>query len=277
MKLRAPLPPDRTVRQLENHFEVERAIASRLKQVDRMERTRIYRTMYHELFEKVPDHPRLKRRDNSEHTAAVSRARLRLLNRFINSSAVVVEFGPGDCRFSYELCRHVKSVYGVDLSDQRRNQEDVPDNFRLLLYDGYSLELEDNSVDVCFSDQLIEHLHPEDTALHFEMVRSILKDGGIYVFCTPHKFTGPHDISKYFCKEAEGFHLKEWTYAELMSVLRGLGYRSPQGFTSFRSRSIRVPVWCFLLIERLLGLLPGSSRRTLGRRMVGDICLAALR
>lgn len=277
MKLRAPPPPDRTVRQLENHFEVEKAIASRLKQVDRSERARIYRTMYQELFEKVPDHPRLKRRDNPERSTAISRARLRLLNRFITGSAVMVEFGPGDCRLSYELCRHVKSVYGVDLSDQRRNHEDVPHNFRLLVYDGYNLALEESSVDIFFSDQLIEHLHPEDTALHFQMVRDILKDGGVYVFWTPHKFTGPHDISKYFCEEPQGFHLKEWTYAELVSVLKGLGYRSWQGFWSVRSRSIRVPVWCFLLVERLLRLLPGSARRRFGRRLVGEICLAALR
>lgn len=277
MKLRTPPPPDRTVRQLKNHFEVEKAIASRLKQVDRAERARIHRTMYDELFEKVPDHPRLRRREDPQRSAAINRARLRLLNRFINNHTVMVELGPGDCRLSYELCRHVKSVYGVGLSDEREDYQDAPENFRLLVYDGYNLALEQNSIDIFFSDQLVEHLHPEDTALHFKMARDILRDGGVYVFCTPHKFTGPHDISKYFCKEPQGFHLKEWTYAELVSVLRELGYHSWQGFWSVKSQSFRVPVWCFLVVERLLRLLPAFARRVLGRYLLGNICLAAWR
>lgn len=275
MKLLLPPPPDRTTDQLRNHFEVERAIASRLREADREGRARIYPTMYDELFEKVPDHPRLARRDDRRRSEAASATRLGLLTRFLNGSMVVAEFGSGDCRFAHELCRRVKFVYGVDISDQRGEHDAAPENFKLILFDGYNLALEGASVDLALSDQLVEHLHPDDATLHFKMVRDVLKEDGAYVFRTPHLFTGPHDVSKYFCDQPEGFHLKEWTYTELVPVLRGLGYRRYEAFFPFRSRAIRVPVWCVKLTESLLKRLPRPIRQWAARYLLREIFLAA--
>ena len=55
----------------------------------------------------------------------------------------------------------------------------MPNNLKLTIYDGYNLELQESSVDVVFSDQLIEHLDPEDVRLHFALVKRILKPQGI--------------------------------------------------------------------------------------------------
>ena len=82
----------------------------------------------------------------------------------------------------------------------------------------FLVTIDEESLDIVFSDQLIEHFHPEETELHFRLVNRILKKGGKYIFRTPHALTGPHDISKYFCDEPEGFHLKEWTFSELNIV-----------------------------------------------------------
>jgi SAM-dependent methyltransferase len=274
IKPRLRCPPDRTIEQLENHFRVESAIAARLKQANRGERVRIYRTMYDDLFSKVPDHPRLVRRRDAARTAAVNLVKLRLLRRFLDNATVAVELGAGDCRFSYELCRRTGFVYGVDISDQRSAFDDVPENFEHVVYDGYDLPLAKNSVDIFFSDQLIEHLHPEDLALHFQLVLGILKDGGVYVFRTPHRFSGPHDISMYFRDEACGFHLKEWTYRELLPIVRGIGYRSMRGYRGIKGRPIRMPIWSLMLVESVLGSLPGSARRSLAYRLSPEICMA---
>jgi SAM-dependent methyltransferase len=231
--------------------------------------------MYDELFDKVPDHPRLTRRADPERAAAINGARLKLLERFLHQPATVAEFGSGDCRFAFELCRRARFVYGLDISDQRGRSDDTPENFELVIYDGYNLPLRENSVDLVLSEQLVEHLHPEDVSLHFQMARDILKGGGVYVLHTPHRFTGPHDVSKYFCDEPAGFHLKEWTYAELVSVLRESGYRSWEGFSSFRARPIRVPVACLILVESVLRVLPRFPRRLLARYLLRDIFLAA--
>src|SRR5262245_59143349 len=183
MKLRKPLPPDRSFEQVRNHYLVEKAIAERLKKASREERKLIYATMYGDLFNQVPDHPRLTQRNDEQLTRAANKSKLEIVSDFLNKSNVFVEFAPGDCRFAIEVAKYVKNVYAVDISDQRSQTDDMPKNFRLIEYDGYSLkEIEENSVDIIFSYNLIEHLHPEDTELHFELAYHILKHGGKYVF-----------------------------------------------------------------------------------------------
>ena len=43
-----------------------------------------------------------------------------------------------------------------------------------------------------------------DTELHFEIVHKILKPGGMYALRTPHRQSGPHDVSRWFADEPEG-------------------------------------------------------------------------
>jgi SAM-dependent methyltransferase len=255
----------RTLEQIRNHYEIEKTIAIRLKKATREERKIIYRTMYDELFKQVPDHPRLKCRENPKLTALVNRNKLKLIEKFINKSTVFVEFAPGDCRFATSICDRVRSVYGVDISDQRGQFDNVPDNFKLIIYDGYDLQMQENSTDVVFSDQLIEHLHPEDTELHFQLVRKILRPQGVYVFRTPHRFSGPHDVSRYFSDEAEGFHLKEWTYSEIVKILKRLKYSSWSGYKYTKRNLIKKPFAYLIIIGYILNILPKRLRRIMSR------------
>jgi len=147
-KLKKKLPSNRTFEQIRNHYEVERAIATRLKKTIREGRKIIYQTMYDELFKQVPDHPRLKRREDPEMTALASQNKLKLIEKFIDKSTIFVEFAPGDCRFAINICNRVRFVYGVDISDQRGQLDNVPDNFELIIYDGYDLQMQENSTDV---------------------------------------------------------------------------------------------------------------------------------
>jgi SAM-dependent methyltransferase len=279
LKLKLEPPPDRTADQLEHHFQVERAIATRLLRADRSERTNLYRSMYDELFAQVPDHPRLTRRRNETATAAVNLERVKLLRRFLHPGAAVVEFGPGDCRLAFELCRYARSVCGVDISDQRgSSHEEPPANFTHVVYDGYHVPLDEQSADVVFSDQLIEHLHPLDTAHHFGLVHRLLKDGGVYVFRTPHRLTGPHDVSRYFGDEPRGFHLREWSYAELTGVLRDAGYRSWRALYGVKGRHVLVPACCLAAAESLLRACPRGLGRGLARLLFrGGVCMVAYR
>ena len=54
--------PDR----IRHHYEVERELAARLRASNREERTVLFQTLYDELFRRVPDHPRLTRRESPE-------------------------------------------------------------------------------------------------------------------------------------------------------------------------------------------------------------------
>lgn len=267
-KLKKKLPSDRTFEQIRNHYEVEKAIATRLKRATREERKIIYQTMYDELFKQVPDHSRLKRRENPKMTAIVNQNKLKLIEKFIDKSTIFVEFAPGDCRFAISICNRVRFVYGIDISDQRGQLDNVPDNFELIIYDGYDLQMQENSADVVFSDQLIEHLHPEDTEFHFQLVRKILRVQGVYVFRTPHRFSGPHDVSRYFSNEAEGFHLKEWTYSEIAKILKRLEYSSWSGYKYTKRDLTRKPFAYFIIIEYILTMLPKRLRKITSRYLL---------
>lgn len=257
MKLKKPLPHGRNYEQIMNHYLVEKSIAERLKKSNREERKLIYKTMYEELFSKVPDHPRLIRRNSEQLTAKANKNKISLIHRFIDKSSEFIEFGPGDCRFAYKVANHVKNVYGIDIYDQLNPTDNVPGNFQLIVYDGYNLdEIASNSIDIVFSDQLIEHFHPEDTKLHFKLVHRVLKPGGKYIFRAPHPLSGPHDVSVYFCDEAEGLHLKEWTYTEIKEMLMDLEYSNFHTRWRVKGIDLKLPYSYFAMCEQILGLFP---------------------
>jgi len=275
MKLKRPLPPNRSLEQIRNHYLVEKAIAERLKQADREGRKLIYSTMYNDLFSQVPDHSRLARREDDQLTLIANKSKLALVHNFLDKSTVFAEFAPGDCRFAIEVAKYVKFVYGIDISDQRSKTNVTPENFKLIVYDGYDLEeVEDNSIDIVFSDNLIEHFHPEDTKSHFELVHRILKEGGKYVFRTPHSFSGPHDISSYFSDEPEGFHLKEWTYIELKRMLKQLKYSKLDSHWYVKGK-LKMPYIYFEMAERILSLFPKRYIKGVVRYLIPlIICVA---
>jgi SAM-dependent methyltransferase len=270
-------PGRRTEEALRRHYEIEKAIADRLRASSRDERRDIFRTMYDVVFEKVPDHPRLTAREDPAVTARANRRKFVLVQPYLSHRTVFVEIAPGDCRFAAELARHVRVAYGLDISDQRGPTLQAPPNFRLVLYDGFDCPLRPAIVDVAFSDQLLEHLHPDDVGHHVEMVRDFLKTGGVYIISTPHRYTGPHDISRHFSDEPQGFHLKEWTNRELLALLKRHGFRRRRAYWRVRSLRLRLPLMYFRVIEAVLSALPVRHRRRLGIYLTPNIILGAVK
>jgi SAM-dependent methyltransferase len=280
MKLKKPLPKNRSLGQIVNHYKVEKSIAERIKKANSQEeRTQIYVRMYDELFSQVPDHPRLTQRENEESTLIANKNKFSLLLGFINKSSIIVEFGSGDCRFAMEeLASHVAFVYGIDISDQRKPCHHEKDNFKLILYNGYSLnDIKENSVDIVFSDQLVEHFHPKETMSHFKLVHQILKKGGKYIFRTPHALSGPHDISGYFSDEPEGFHFKEWTYIEIEQIIDEIGYSGLFEYWAAKSIRVRLPNLYFTTCENLLSLFPKRYIRCISKYLLPNILCAAVK
>jgi len=60
-----------------------------------------------------------------------------------------------------------------------------PANFTLIISDGCSIPAQRNSVDVAYSNQLMEHLHPDDALEQVHNVLDVLKPGGVYICITP--------------------------------------------------------------------------------------------
>lgn len=136
--------------------------------------------------------------------------------------------------------------------------------------DGVHLEHFESSesYDAVISDQVLEHLHPEDVDAHLRGVRKILKPGARYIFRTPHRFSGPHDVSRVFdCDKPLGMHLKEYTYRELIAAVRQAGYRReyypfvPIGNAAAKRFVGGLYVRVLVTVEALLSLVPDHKLR----------------
>lgn len=265
----------RTREQLRRHYEVEHELAQRLLHSTREQRTALFRTLYDELFERVPDHPRKRRRESEEDTRRAVAGRMALLRDFLPGAGTFLEIAPGDCTLAFEVCRRVKQVLAVDISDQTGGRRPASPNFKLIVYDGYRLDIPDESVDLAFSYQFLEHLHPDDVEGHFALVRRVLKPGGAYIFATPHRFSGPHDVSRHFTLEPTGFHLKEWTYREMWALLRRVGFSTAHTYRFGKARLSGLWNGGTRLLEWLLGGLPRSLQRAASARVFESVTIIA--
>ena len=255
----------RTFEQIRHHYEVEKELASVLRNASREERPGLYCQVYAELFRKVPDHPSL--REDTEQAARSLRTQMGFLRRFLNTDAVLMEIGSGICMLALEAAKYVGKVYALDVEDQTATTTKRPDNFELIIYDGIDIPLPEGSVDIAYSNQVIEHLHPDDASRHARDILKVLAPGGIYICATPHRFAGPCDVSMYFDDEATCFHLKEYTTTELSRLFEHAGFSSVSAYCGLRGRFARVPLCLVKMCEAALGVLPRRVRKALAARL----------
>lgn len=101
--------------------------------------------------------------------------------------------------------------------------------------------------DVVVSDQVLEHIAPIDLAMHLKSVRLSLKAGGIFIVRLPNKLFGPHDVTRIIDfsntgkTKAEGTHLNESTYGEIIPILE------KNGFNNIKTPLPRIPKLGYML------------------------------
>jgi SAM-dependent methyltransferase len=256
---------DRNLADLKRHYDVERALGDRLRTLPAAERRAMYGRIYNELFARVPDHPQLTRKVAPERQRQKTTAEFRLLRKFITPDSTFLEIGAGDGAVSLRVAEDVKSVTALDVSDIILKDIAAPANVRLLVFDGCEIPLAPDSVDVAYSNQVIEHLHPEDAALQMSSLLRILKPGGSYVCVTPNRLNGPHDISMFFDTVATGLHMKEYTYREMDRFFRSLGFDRTGACLGIKGRFAVLPIWCAGIVETALSILPTRLRMSVGR------------
>lgn len=247
--------------QLRRHYEIEKKLAARLRSASREERRYLYTALYDELFQQVPNHPQLlQKADSKRRLIAVSRQML-LLKRFLKPDSIFLEVGSGDSSLSREVAKYVKKVYAIDVSAEITKNEVFPQNFRLIISDGCSIPVPQGSISIAYSNNLMEHLHPEDSYDQLQNIYSALKLGGKYICITPNRISGPHDISRFFDDVATGFHLKEYTVEELSRVFAGIGFSKVHTYIGGRGIIVRFPASVIKTCERILCGLPSSLRK----------------
>jgi SAM-dependent methyltransferase len=188
---------------------------------------------------------------------------MQLLARLLDKKKLFLEIGPGDCALAFHVAAFVRHVYAVDVSTTITRAAHAPENFSLLFSDGSTLPVPPNSIDIIYSNQLVEHLHPDDVDDHLTSILGALAPGGVYLCITPNRLNGPHDISRYFDSEATGFHLREYTIAELSSLFKRAGFSKVLMYIGAWGHYIRCPIFPAALCESLLERLPEKMRRRL--------------
>ncbi|HEY9660429.1 MAG TPA: class I SAM-dependent methyltransferase, partial [Allocoleopsis sp.] len=187
-----------TLDQVKAHYEIETELAARLHKSTKAERRHLYTAVYNELYTKLPNNSIAKRKTSLATKKWVIQQRLQFIQPFLKPDKVFLEIGPGDCGLCFEIARQVKQVYAVDVTEQYKDQDNCPDNFKLIISDGTSIPVPDNSIDIIYSHQVMEHLHPEDAVEQLQNIYRALAPGGIYICITPNRLSGPHDISHHF-------------------------------------------------------------------------------
>ncbi len=255
-----------TIEQIQEHYEIEKELASRLQNSTREERQHLYTALYDELFKRVPYHPQLTQKSSPEASAWVVAQRMQLISCFLSPDSTFLEVGPGDCSLSLEIAKHVRKVYAVDVSNEITKKSSFPENFELIISDGCTIPVPENSVNIVYSHQLMEHLHPDDANDQLKNIYKALIPGGNYICITPNRLSGPHDVSKYFDEVATGFHLKEYTVSELYELFRTAGFSKISLYKSYKQNHLKFPLFpmtvnTIKVCEEFLSRLPFSLRR----------------
>ncbi len=251
-----------TLAQIQEHYEIEKGIARRLRNSTTEERANLYTWAYDELFRQVPHHPMLADEEVNEHKSR-SIKEIASLQPFLKKESVFLEIGPGDCAVSLEIAKQVNQVYAIDVSTEITKKLNAPANFNLILSDGSSIPLPPETIDVAYSNQLMEHLHPDDSLKQLQNVYRTLKPGGIYFCVTPNRLSGPHDISRTFDPVATGLHLKEYTVGEMDQIFKETGFLSTRIYVRFGEYFVFLPTCLFKFVEQLIEPLPHSVRKLL--------------
>ncbi len=250
-----------SARDYREHYELERRLSDKLRKSTKAERKNLYNEVYDEIYSKVPYLLPLTIKTSKEKLSSD----LKMLKPYLNKETVFLEVGPGNCIFAFAVSAYVKQVYAVDVSNEVTKKSNPPKNFELIISDGTDIPLPPASVDFVYSNQLMEHLHPEDAKDQLVNIYQALKAQGSYFCRTPNRLSGPHDISKFFDDEATGFHLKEYTIGELRDLFKEIGFRKFTLVVGAKGLFLSLPCWPIVILEKCLLALPLRLRKPLGR------------
>lgn len=249
-------------RELRQHYELEKRLAERLRTASAEARRKLYPMVYDELFRSFPDLPFLHTSQDPQIMERRARKEWAGIHPFLKPGQTFLEIGSGGGHLTRRAAQQAGRCIAVDVSREVAQKTDYPSNVQLVLSDGISIPVEPESVDVAYSNQLMEHLHPDDAVSQLAGIYASLKPGGYYICRTPSRLTGPYDVSRSFDDVATGFHLKEYTVGELRDLFLQAGFKTIQRVVSEKGIYLgRWPAEPFIWLERLYEKLPLSLRR----------------
>lgn len=266
------LPPDIPLSEndLRRHLAVELAVADRLLAAPPHARTAAFAEGYERIYRELWWFGEAERRaegappDISPWRAAIG-----------SPPARVYEVGSGEGALARALGAEGYHVTATDISAARGGARAAAGNVRWGETDGVHLSrfAEPGTFDAVISDQVVEHLHPDDLLEHLRGARDLLRPGGCYAFRTPHGPSGPYDSSLVFgLPVALGTHLREYSFGERVQALRIAGFRQVLAVRPDRGGWSASAGYARYLVavERALGRIARGPRRVLIKRVLRD-------
>ena len=213
-KIAALYGDTRSGERLVAHYLIERRLADEMRASTRQDRENgAYSRLYDTLLSEVYDHPRW----TASHAPPGDYAdrQVRMLLRELKPDDVFLEIGGGDCRVALSVARHVAKAVAIDVTDQLVPKDIEATNFEFVKNRCADVPVPDESVSFIYSNQVLEHIHPDDVEERMRELYRVLKPGGRYICRTPNRVSGPHDISMFFDDAACGTHIREYSYQSL--------------------------------------------------------------
>jgi SAM-dependent methyltransferase len=277
---RAPITEEMVL----HHWALERRLTTELLSSDPASRWNVFERCYSTLYSELPWLNELSGAASTESAVNEAEDWSGLIGP---PPRRVYEIGSGKGRLAAALADRGYECTATEIT-RERGQKWTADRhtLRWTVADGVHLDNFERRewYDAVISDQMIEHLHPDDLVPHFVGAYAILKARGRYVFATPHAFAGPSDVSRVFGRDRpEGMHLKEYTYRELQDAVSAAGFnridavfRGPGAVRARCGRAVRPTssrtYFLYLrVVERAIARLPHHQRRQAAR--VLRLCL----
>jgi len=245
-----------------HHWTLERALTRRILSSTPRTRAQVVSEVYSTLYSECPW--LLSRR------SAPSPQQYCYLPYLLNKTDKIFEIGSGEGHLVNYLRAQGYDCTGSDITSARIGDNDT---LAFQTYDASGADQISNYslYDCVLSFQMIEHLHADDISSHFDAVFRLLKLGGRYIFNTPHRYSGPADLSRVFGLDtACCLHLREYTYSDLTEKLRSAGftelkavYVAPQRLRRFVARPLSAAslLRCFLASEAVLENISPALRK----------------
>lgn len=191
-----------------------------------------------------------------------------LWKRLLRPGSRILEIGSGAGGLIQELARDGFDCVATEISKGRGEIMSREPLVKWSVSDGVNLQKfhAPSSFDYVISDQVVEHLHPDDIITHCRAAFEVLKPGGSYFIRTPHRSVGPSDLSRVLgLDEAVFMHLHEFTYAEFAEISRKSGFGALRAVLYVPVlRHVR-PSRVFYAYMRALDRLENSLLRLKGR------------
>lgn len=206
---------------LENHYH-----KLLVNEKDAKKREALYDEFYSNLLQ---FYGRTAKEDGSlEERIATKDPQVTLFEKELKGKSII-DFGCGEGYFLMNIQKKIpyKKLTGVDVF--------IPDtllhhpHIKFIASGIINFQTEEK-FELAFSDNVIEHLSPLDLMDHLRSVYESLVPGGKFILVMPNRLFGPMDVTRILDNsssgrvQAQGGHLNESTYHEMVSALTKTGF-----------------------------------------------------